>query len=344
MCALVRSKTFPESSGCAKAVVVHMLLLPTSTRGFSGIGVLAGVTFAVYALVASSPASGKPGHDDSQSKNNDHKAKHGDEVAKVKEAPKVPAAPMRRVAKRSTLQGPWAYVLPVDHGVRADESGHGHFRAPRYHGEHNGIDLLAPVGTPVFAACSGMATAGVSASFGNWVHVVCPVPNSLAGGKRTPYASIFYAHLDSSNVANEVWSHIKRGKQVGKVGKTGNARGPRVQPHLHLELIIQSSQRAALKERHLGRDQSMVPAAERFFDSLTSRCLTPNGFHANSGRIGRARRADPFLVLTCLSSDKPEYRGDSSALDSWSRPWSQLYSAQAFNVDAGPRGFLLAGR
>jgi len=128
------------------------------------------------------------------------------------------------------------------------------------------------------------------------------------------------------------------------VGKTGNAREARVQPHLHLELIIQSSQRAALAERHLGRDQSTVPAAERFFDSLTSRCLTPNGFRARSGTVGYARRADPFLVLTCLSSDKPDYRTAPEALDSAGRPWSQLYSARDFNVDAGPRAFLLASR
>ncbi|HSC87751.1 MAG TPA: hypothetical protein VLC09_10795, partial [Polyangiaceae bacterium] len=51
-------------------------------------------------------------------------------------------------AEPETPAAPWAYVLPVDHGVRADESGEGSFRAPRFHGEHNGIDLLAPVGTP----------------------------------------------------------------------------------------------------------------------------------------------------------------------------------------------------
>ena len=245
---------------------------------------------------------------------------------------------------RSTLKGPWAYVLPVDHGVRTDESGHGHFRAPRFHGEHNGLDLLAPLGTPVFAACSGMVTAGNSPSFGTWVRVVCPVPSSLLKGQQKPHASIFYAHLDRAHVPREVWSRVRKGAKGGSVGKTGNARGPRVQPHLHLELIIQSSQRAALDERHLGRDQSMVPAADRFFDSLESRCLVPNGFRAHSGRVGRARRADPFLVLTCLSSDKPEYRSAPERLDSWSRPWSQLYSASAFDVDSGPRAFLLASR
>lgn len=320
-----------------------MVLLPTSLRPLWTLGALASLAYATHAVLASSPASGKPGRDDHTEATARHKAKRGDQIGKFESGPRLTPQASRRVVKRATLKGPWAYVMPVDHGVRADETGHGHFRAPRYHGEHNGLDLLAPVGTPVFSACSGLVTAGKSASFGTWVRVVCPVPRSLVKGKQEPHASLFYAHLSSTDVPLETWSHVRKGQRVGRVGKSGNARGPRVQPHLHLELIVQSSQRAALVERHLGRDQSMVKAADRFFDSLTSRCLRPNGFRANSGRVGRARRADPFLVLTCLSSDKPEYQSAES-LDSWSRPWSQLYSAQAFNVDAGPRGFLLASR
>jgi hypothetical protein len=319
-----------------------MVLLPASPRPITTLAVLASAAFALHALLASSPASGKPGHDE-RKETSSQQAKHAEKRAKLGPGPRVPQ-PMRRVVNRSTLKGPWAYVLPVDHGVRTDESGDGHFRAPRFHGEHNGLDLLAPVGTSVFAACGGLATAGNSPSFGNWVRLVCPVPQSLVNGSRKPHASIFYAHLREAAVPEDAWSHVRKGSKVGDVGKTGNARGASVQPHLHLELIIQSSQRAALVERHLGRDQSMVYAAEHFFDSLTSRCLSPNGFFARSGRVGRARRADPFLVLTCLSSDKPEYESAPRTLDPWSRPWSQLYSAREFNVDAGPRAFLLASR
>jgi len=321
-----------------------MILLPTSFRPYLSLGALASVAFSLHALVASSPASGKPGHEELTEASVRQKAKHSDRAPKLEPGPKVPPLATRRVIEQATLKGPWAYVLPVDHGVRTDESGHGHFRAPRFHGEHNGLDLLAPVGTSVFAACSGLVTAGRSPSFGNWARVVCPVPKSLTKGKQKPHASFLYAHLDTVSVPEQLWSHVRKGERIGAVGKTGNARDPRIQPHLHLELIIQSNQRAALAERHLGRDQSMVPAANSFFNSLQSRCLTPNGFSANSGRIARARRADPFLVLTCLSSDKPEYQNAPRTLDSWSRPWSELYSARAFDVDAGPRAFLLASR
>jgi murein DD-endopeptidase MepM/ murein hydrolase activator NlpD len=320
-----------------------MVLLPTSLRPLTSFTVLITAAFGLHALFASSPASGKTGREEN-AQSNQYKAKHREKAPKFEEGPRLAPEPRRRVVSRSTIEGPWAYVLPIDHGVRTDESGHGHFRAPRYHGEHNGLDLLAPLGTPVFAACNGLVTAGNSASFGTWVRVVCPVPRSLASGKQKPHASIFYAHLKRAIVPLETWTHVRKGARVGYVGKTGNARGANVQPHLHLELIIQSSRRAALSERHLGRDQTLVSAATRFFDSLTARCLRPNGFHANSGRVGRARRADPFLVLTCLSSDKPDYHSAPASLDSWSRPWSQLYSAREFNVDAGPRAFLLARR
>ncbi len=321
-----------------------MVLLPMSLRPFWRFGALASLGSALHLLLSSTPAVGKVDQREHPTQRDTLKAKHSEQLPKFKRGPRVPPLAQRRVTSRATLKGPWAYVLPVDHGVRSDESGHGYFRAPRYHGEHNGLDLLAPVGTPVFAACSGLVTAGKSPSFGNWVRVVCPVPQTLVSGKRKPYASVFYAHLQRAEVPPEVWSHVRRGQEVGEVGKTGNARGPSIQPHLHLELIIQGSQRAALRERHLGRDQSSVPAADRFFAELKSLCLRPNGFRSRSGRIGRARRADPFLVLTCLSSDKPQYEAGPDALDPWSRPWSQLYSARAFDVDSGPRAFLLASR
>src|SRR5690606_37182024 len=160
--------------------------------------------------------SGKPGHAERQPAARQSKEKRTERLARVAErGPRVPREPKRRVVPRSTLKGPWAYVLPVDHGVRTDESGHGHFRAPRFHGEHNGLDLLAPLGTPVFASCSGMVTAGNSPSFGTWVRVVCPVPSSLLKGQQKPHASIFYAHLDRAHVPREVWSRVRKGAKFG---------------------------------------------------------------------------------------------------------------------------------
>jgi murein DD-endopeptidase MepM/ murein hydrolase activator NlpD len=231
---------------------------------------------------------------------------------------------------------PWHYVLPVDYGVRADVSGQGHFRAPRFHGEHNGLDLLAPVGTPVFSPCEGKAMAGVSRSFGKWVHIICPAPPQYvkAGGPH-PWVSFFYAHLDTTDLPHNEWVSVQGAQAMGKVGKSGNAQGPNVQPHLHLELIVQKNRRAAMDERHLGSDQSSVAAADRFAESLSTECMAPYGFEPKSQLLRRARRIDPFVALTCLSQRKPDFVKAPSPLTESSLAWTAFYVAKDFNVNLG---------
>lgn len=245
----------------------------------------------------------------------------------------------------SARHAPWTYVLPVDHGVRSDKSGEGHFRASRFHGEHNGLDLLAPVGTPAFSPCEGRAMGGVSRSFGNWVHIICPVPEQYmqAGGPQ-PWASFFYAHLDTVDLAQNEWKDVARGQAVGKVGKSGNARGPNVQPHLHLELIVQKNQRSAMDEGHLGSDQSSVRAADFFADSLSTSCMAPYGFEPKSGLLRRARRIDPFVALTCLSDKKPNFIKAPSPLTNSSLAWTKFYVAKDFNVNLGVEDSRIARR
>lgn len=244
-----------------------------------------------------------------------------------------------------TRSAPWTYVLPIDHGVRSDKSGAGHFRAPRFHGEHNGLDLLAPIGTPTFSPCEGKAMGGVSRSFGNWVHIICPVPDQYmkAGGPR-PWASFFYAHLDAVDLALNEWRDVARGQAVGKVGKSGNARGPNVKPHLHLELIVQKNQRHAMDERHVGSDQSSVPAADFFADSLSTSCMGPYGFEPKSQLLRRARRLDPFIALTCLSDKKPNFIKAPSPLTESSLAWTKFYIAKDFNVNLGVEDSRIARR
>jgi murein DD-endopeptidase MepM/ murein hydrolase activator NlpD len=162
--------------------------------------------------------------------------------------------------------------------------------------------------------------------------------------KKRLYASVFYAHLDTAGIRRGVWADVRAGQRLGTVGKTGNARGDRVRPHLHLEVIVQPTMAAAIAEQHIGSDESVPQRVEVFFEALDSRCLEPNGFRPRSGRVRSGRRADPFLVLTCLASEKPDYRGAPAPLREASRPWSELYSARAFDVDRGPDDLLLQRR
>lgn len=112
------------------------------------------------------------------------------------------------------------YLLPV-RGAEIS-SGFG----PRVHPitgqerDHLGLDLSAPVGTPVKAAADGVVgQAGRASEFGNLL-----VINHADG------SSTYYGHLDSIGV--EPGQKVRRGQQVATVGDTGLSTGP----HLHFEI------------------------------------------------------------------------------------------------------------
>ncbi|MEZ4369764.1 MAG: M23 family metallopeptidase [Polyangiaceae bacterium] len=220
------------------------------------------------------------------------------------------------------------WVLPLDYGIRADKAGQGQFLAPRYHGMHNGVDLLAPVGTPILAACSGEATQGMLGGYGRVVKLVCPVPADWGSG----YLSFFYSHLSKQNLTEDVYTRVELGQELGAVGKSGNAAGPSVMPHLHLELIVQPTERAAKDERHSGRDQSDNAAADALLANLEERCLKPAGVQVEAG-LRRHRRLDPYVVLSCLGAKKPEFTPAQGALRGASTPWHALYTASDANPD-----------
>jgi secretion/DNA translocation related TadE-like protein len=88
-------------------------------------------------------------------------------------------------------------------------------------GRHTGVDLAAPIGTPVVASAGGtVTTAGPSGKYGNLVVID-------HGGTTT-----YYAHL--SEIAVEVDDVVVGGEVIGAVGATGNVTGA----HLHFELRI----------------------------------------------------------------------------------------------------------
>lgn len=86
---------------------------------------------------------------------------------------------------------------------------------------HNGVDIAAPVGTPIKAWFNGTVEEATTSS-GNGNYVVI---------KQGELAT-FYAHLDTIGV--RVGEVIKQGDVIGTVGTTGRSTGP----HLHLGLYI----------------------------------------------------------------------------------------------------------
>jgi murein DD-endopeptidase MepM/ murein hydrolase activator NlpD len=91
---------------------------------------------------------------------------------------------------------------------------------------HPGVDILAPVGTPVWAALGGKVVQAVSGGgynggYGNLV--VIDHPNGL---------QTRYAHLSTVRVS--VGQAVSQGQVIGNVGMTGNTSGP----HLHFETYM----------------------------------------------------------------------------------------------------------
>jgi murein DD-endopeptidase MepM/ murein hydrolase activator NlpD len=232
------------------------------------------------------------------------------------------------------LGADWVWIMPVDLGLRDDASGGGAFSAPRFNnpGGHSGIDILASVGTPLLAPCEGPVFTGYDGGYGNYVQLICEMPTVLAGDDSL-WASILFAHLDSLAVnSNEV---VTPGQMVGAVGKTGNANSPGINAHVHFEIAIHASFAAAQGESHASSDHSGNVAGDLFAIQFDSECLAELDFVSTSGPSMKGRRADPFMLLTCLSSNKPDLEAPAPALQTdWVR-WSDHYDAAAFDVDVG---------
>ena len=92
---------------------------------------------------------------------------------------------------------------------------------------HEGVDLTAPVGTPVRAvACGVVESAGTQSGYGR---IVC-VRHS------TTFVTC-YAHL--STIARAKGAIIAQGQVIGRVGMTGRTSGP----HLHFETRVNGTAR-----------------------------------------------------------------------------------------------------
>jgi murein DD-endopeptidase MepM/ murein hydrolase activator NlpD len=87
---------------------------------------------------------------------------------------------------------------------------------------HNGIDLAAPTGTPVYATADGLVSrADRFSSYGLYI--------SIEHGANLQTR---FAHLSKLAVADG--QRVKKGDLIGYVGSTGRSTGP----HLHYEVRI----------------------------------------------------------------------------------------------------------
>ena len=104
------------------------------------------------------------------------------------------------------------YLRPIVGGEKS-QSIHG----------NNGVDLAAPIYTPVLASADGKVivsrTSGYNGGYGIYVVV------SHENGTQT-----VYAHMSVNNVSVGQW--VDQGQVIGAIGMTGKTTGP----HLHFEV------------------------------------------------------------------------------------------------------------
>ena len=125
-----------------------------------------------------------------------------------------------QILKISSLEPDRELIIPIiglDKEDIADTWGE-----PRSGGRiHEGVDIFAERGTPVFSVAEGyVLNAGHGSLGGNYVFTIGK------GGVR-----YYYAHLDSIAQGIEWGQKITKDSVLGYVGDTGNASG--TPPHLH---------------------------------------------------------------------------------------------------------------
>jgi murein DD-endopeptidase MepM/ murein hydrolase activator NlpD len=110
-----------------------------------------------------------------------------------------------------------AFVLPTD-GVMTT------CFCQRWGQMHWGIDLAAPLGTPILAAADGVVLrAGPATGYGNAIYI------QDADGNVEIYGHMRYLYVEAGDV-------VSAGDLIAKVGSEGQSTGP----HLHFEIHLGS--------------------------------------------------------------------------------------------------------
>lgn len=92
---------------------------------------------------------------------------------------------------------------------------------PRWDAQHKGLDIAAPIGTPIRVPLDGtVISSGPASGFGLWVRV-----------RHTDGTVTLYGHIDRTLV--EVGQRVSAGEVIAEVGNRGQSTGP----HLHFEVI-----------------------------------------------------------------------------------------------------------
>ncbi len=145
---------------------------------------------------------------------------NGEELSREQIDEKVITKPVDKIVARGTKvapnRGTGAFAWPMHTGYVSSSYGW------RDIGYHNGVDIAAPHGTPIYAADSGIVT------FAGWDS--SGLGYSITIDHRDGTVSR-YGHMSAILVESE--QGVTKGEAIGRVGNTGYSFGP----HLHFEVF-----------------------------------------------------------------------------------------------------------
>ncbi len=137
-------------------------------------------------------------------------------ITKTETTPEEPngtdgAAPLTNTTGSGSVGG---FIRPITEGIGRKSQG--------LHG-FNGVDLAAPMGTPILAAASGTVIvsrdAGYNGGYGKYVVI-----------QHEGKVQTLYAHM--TKALAKVGETVEQGETIGLVGSTGKSTGP----HVHYEV------------------------------------------------------------------------------------------------------------
>lgn len=142
------------------------------------------------------------------------------------------AAKTASVGSRSTYNtAGYALVAPGSGEVRYPLPPGSYNEGRTIGGGHNGVDMLAPAGTPIYSTAAGVVRASAESIGG---YGVCVMIDHVIGGQRV---STTYGHMTYGSRQVQAGQTVAAGQLIGFVGSTGRSTAN----HLHFEVWINGS-------------------------------------------------------------------------------------------------------
>lgn len=140
-----------------------------------------------------------------------------------------------KLGKKTISAKKGSLAMPMD-GILTQAYGNTGFTAMGYT-FHNGWDIAAPAGKPIYAAADGVVTGcnSSNASYGNW----CAVKHNIQTSSGSACIITLYAHMRSYKAAPG--QTVREGDLIGYEGNSGNTTrllyGPGRGFHLHFTIF-----------------------------------------------------------------------------------------------------------